>query len=78
MVVTEAAAVPSVTNDAGNLAGVVGDRTSMRQRSAIDALRAEAQRRERPRVGITKFQVTIYAVLVLGIVLIAYARATMP
>lgn len=49
----------------------------MRRRTAIDALRSEAGRRSHIHAGITRFQIVIYAVVVLGIILIADAKASM-
>jgi len=50
----------------------------VKQRAAIDVLKSEAGRRERIRSGITRFQIVVDTVVVLGVVLITYARATAP
>ena len=50
----------------------------MRQRTAIGELRSEADRRSRAPKAINRFQILVYGIVVIGVVLIAYDARPCP
>jgi hypothetical protein len=50
----------------------------MARRDPVAQLRSEAKRRAPVACGISGFQVLVYGIIVAGVVVIAYARVTMP